>query len=349
MSAISLSPSNAFPVRHDWARSEVEALFDLPFAELLHRAGSAHRQHFDPAEVQVSTLLSVKTGGCPEDCGYCPQAARYHTGVDTTKLMETDAVVEKAKQAKAAGASRFCMGAAWRSPKDRDVPKVAAMIREVKALGLETCATLGMLSGTQAQALKDAGLDYYNHNLDTDPEFYGDIIHTREMQDRLDTLTHVRDAGMKTCCGGIVGMGESRRQRAGLLQTLANLPAHPDSVPINRLVQVEGTPLAGTAELDPFEFVRTVAVARIIMPKSMVRLSAGRESMSDELQALCFAAGANSIFYGEKLLTTGNPDTERDLALFARLGLRPMQVESAKDDRIDTCTTTVHAGITEAA
>lgn len=338
-----------FPVRHDWSRSEVEALFDLPFPELLHRAGSAHRQHFDPAEVQVSTLLSVKTGGCPEDCSYCPQAARYHTGVDATKLMELDAVVEKAKQAKSAGASRFCMGAAWRSPKDRDIPKVAAMIREVKALGLETCATLGMLSGEQAHALRDAGLDYYNHNLDTDPEFYGDIIHTREMQDRFDTLERVRDAGLKTCCGGIVGMGESRRQRAGLLRTLANLPAHPDSVPINRLVQVEGTPLHGTTELDPFEFVRTVAVARILMPKSMVRLSAGRESMSDELQALCFTAGANSIFYGEKLLTTGNPDTERDLALFARLGLRPMQVEAARDDAIDACTATVHAGITEAA
>ena len=349
MSAISLSPSNAFPVRHDWARSEVEALFDLPFAELLHRAGSAHRQHFDPAEVQVSTLLSVKTGGCPEDCGYCPQAARYHTGVEATKLMETDAVVAKARQAKAAGASRFCMGAAWRSPKDRDIPKVAAMIREVKSLGLETCATLGMLSGEQAQALKAAGLDYYNHNIDTAPELYGDIIHTREMQDRFDTLGHVRDAGMKTCCGGIVGMGESRRQRAGLLQTLANLPAHPDSVPINRLVQVEGTPLHGTVELDPFDFVRTIAVARILMPKSMVRLSAGREAMSDELQALCFAAGANSIFYGEKLLTTGNPDTERDMALFARLGMRPMQVETAEDDSIDACTTTVHAGITEAA
>ncbi|MFT4178725.1 MAG: biotin synthase BioB [Thermomonas sp.] len=348
MPAVAKLP-DSFPVRHDWSRTEVEALFDLPFTELLHRAGSAHRQHFDPAEVQVSTLLSVKTGGCPEDCGYCPQAARYHTGVNATKLMETDAVVEKAKQAKAAGASRFCMGAAWRSPKDRDIPKVAAMIREVKALGLETCATLGMLSGDQAHALRDAGLDYYNHNIDTDPEFYGDIIHTREVQDRFDTLAHVRDAGMKTCCGGIVGMGESRRQRAGLLRTLANLPAHPDSVPINRLVQVEGTPLAGTKELDPFEFVRTVAVARIIMPKSMVRLSAGRESMSDELQALCFAAGANSIFYGEKLLTTGNPDTERDMALFARLGLRPMQVAAAEDDSIDACTATVHAGITEAA
>ena len=322
MSAVSETPS----LRHDWSREEVRALFDLPFPELLHRAGIVHRAHFDPAQVQVSTLLSIKTGGCPEDCGYCPQAARYHTGVDATKLMSTEAVLEKAKQAKAAGASRFCMGAAWRSPKDRDIPKVAAMISEVKALGLETCATLGMLSGEQARALRAAGLDYYNHNLDTAPEFYGEIIHTREYQDRLDTLTHVRDVGMKTCCGGIVGMGEQREQRAGLLQTLANLPAHPDSVPINRLVQVEGTPLAGTATLDPFEFVRTVAIARILMPKSMVRLSAGRESMSDELQALCFLAGANSIFYGEKLLTTGNPDTERDMALFGRLGLVPMPV-----------------------
>ncbi|TLX22738.1 biotin synthase BioB [Thermomonas fusca] len=339
----------AFPVRHDWSRSEVEALFALPFTELLYRAACAHRQHFDPSEVQVSTLLSVKTGGCPEDCSYCPQAARYHTGVDATKLMDPAEVVEKARQAKAAGASRFCMGAAWRSPKDRDIPKVAEMIREVKALGLETCATLGMLSGGQARALKDAGLDYYNHNIDTDPEFYGDVIHTRQMQDRFDTLAQVRDAGMKTCCGGIVGMGESRRQRAGLLMTLANLPAHPDSVPINRLVQVEGTPLHGTVELDPFEFVRTVAVARILMPKSMVRLSAGRETMSDELQALCFAAGANSIFHGEKLLTTGNPDTGRDKALFERLGLRPMQVDAVRDDSIDACTATVHAGITEAA
>jgi biotin synthase len=325
--------------RHDWSRSEVRALFDLPFPELLHRAGTVHRATFDPAEVQVSTLLSVKTGGCPEDCGYCPQAARYHTGVEATKLMSTEAVVEKARQAKAAGASRFCMGAAWRSPKDRDIPKVAAMISEVKALGLETCATLGMLSGDQAKALREAGLDYYNHNLDTAPEFYNQIIHTREMQDRLDTLSHVRDVGMKTCCGGIVGMGESRDQRAGLLQTLANLPAHPDSVPINRLVQVEGTPLAGTDQLDPFEFVRSIAVARILMPRSMVRLSAGRESMSDELQALCFLAGANSIFYGEKLLTTGNPDTERDMALFARLGLKPMALVEQGS--------TVHADIVE--
>ena len=330
-------------VRHDWSQAEVEALFDLPFPELLHRAASVHRAHFDPAEVQVSTLLSVKTGGCPEDCAYCPQAARYHTGVQATKLMELEQVVEKAKQAKAAGATRFCMGAAWRSPKDRDIPKVAAMIREVKALGLETCATLGMLSAEQAQALKGAGLDYYNHNLDTAPEFYGEIIHTREFQDRLDTLEHVREAGLKTCCGGIVGMGETRAQRAAFLRTLANLPAHPDSVPINRLVEVQGTPLAekGTSkELDPFEFVRTIAVARLLMPRSMVRLSAGRESMSDELQALCFLAGANSIFYGEKLLTTGNPDVERDQALFARLGLKPMPVVETGG--------TVHADIAEA-
>jgi biotin synthase len=270
--------------------------------------------------------------------------------------MSTEAVLEKARQAKAAGASRFCMGAAWRSPKDRDIPKVAEMIQGVKALGLETCATLGMLSGGQAQALKSAGLDYYNHNIDTAPDFYGEIIHTREFQDRLDTLSHVRDAGMKTCCGGIVGMGESREQRAGLLQALATLPAHPDSVPINRLVEVAGTPLADrhtAAELDPFEFVRTVAVARILMPKSMVRLSAGRESMSDELQALCFAAGANSIFYGEKLLTTGNPDTERDMALFARLGLVPMPVDAdtaghdadTGHDHPGACGDTVHAAI----
>lgn len=334
------------PLRHDWKREEILALFDLPFTELLYQAAGVHREHFDPAEVQVSTLLSVKTGGCPEDCAYCPQAQRYHTGVEAQKLMELDAVLDKARAAKAAGASRFCMGAAWRSPKDRDIPKVAAMIREVKALGLETCATLGMLSNGQAHALRDAGLDYYNHNLDTAPEFYGEIVRTREYQDRLDTLEQVRDAGMKTCCGGIVGMGETRAQRAGLLQALANLPAHPDSVPINRLVQVEGTPLHGAAQLDPFEFVRTIAVARILMPRSMVRLSAGRESMSDELQALCFAAGANSIFYGEKLLTTGNPDVERDQALFARLGLRPMEV------RVDAHGYghggTVHADIVEA-
>ena len=338
-------------IRHDWRREELLALFDLPLTELLFRAATVHREHFDPAQVQVSTLLSVKTGGCPEDCGYCPQAQRYHTGVDATRLMDTAQVLEKARQARDAGASRFCMGAAWRSPKDRDIPKVAEMIAGVKALGLETCATLGMLSPGQAHALRGAGLDYYNHNLDTAPEFYGDVIHTRQYQDRLDTLEHVRDAGLKTCCGGIVGMGETRGQRAGLLQALANLPAHPDSVPVNRLVQVAGTPLAGTAELDPFEFVRVIAVARIAMPRSMVRLSAGREAMSDELQALCFAAGANSIFYGEKLLTTGNPDVERDQALFARLGLRPMPLLQCESGHGTATVTgaTVHADITEPA
>jgi biotin synthase len=326
-------------IRHDWTREDVRALLDLPFADLLERAHATHRAHHDANAVQVSTLLSIKTGGCPEDCAYCPQAARYATGVEAEKLMSLDAVLAKAAQAKAAGASRFCMGAAWRSPKDRDIPKVAAMVSAVKALGLETCATLGMLSQPQADALKGAGLDYYNHNLDTAPEFYSEIIHTRDYQDRLDTLEHVRDAGLKTCCGGIVGMGETRTERAGLLHTLATLPAHPDSVPINRLVQVKGTPLAGTKALDPFEFVRTIAVARILMPASMVRLSAGRAEMSDELQALCFFAGANSIFYGEKLLTTGNPDVEADQALFARLGIHAMEVEIESG--------TVHADIVE--
>ena len=346
MSAVSQLPTDSRGPRHDWTQAEVLALFELPFTELLHRAGAVHRRHFDPAQVQVSTLLSVKTGGCPEDCSYCPQAQRYHTGVEASKLMAAEDVVAKARAAKASGATRFCMGAAWRSPKDRDIPKVAAMVREVKALGLETCATLGMLSPSQAQALKSAGLDYYNHNLDTAPDFYGDVITTRAYQDRLDTLTHVRDAGMKTCCGGIVGMGESRDQRAGLLRTLANLPAHPDSVPINRLVPVAGTPLAEKdtlAELDPFEFVRTIAVARLLMPASMVRLSAGRESMSDELQALCFLAGANSIFYGEKLLTTGNPETDRDQALLQRLGLRPMPAAVAEPGA--ACKQAVHATI----
>jgi len=313
-------------IRHDWSRDDALALFDLPLTELLFRAAGVHRAHFDPAEVQVSTLLSIKTGGCPEDCGYCPQAARYHTGVEAEKLMSLDAVLAQAQAAKAAGATRFCMGAAWRSPKDRDIDKVGAMVAGVRALGMETCATLGMLSPEQAERLKAAGLDYYNHNLDTAPEYYGEVIHTREYQDRLDTLEQVRRVGMKTCCGGIVGMGESRAQRAGLLQALANLPEHPQSVPINRLVRVAGTPLAASEDLDPFEFVRTIAVARIMMPASMVRLSAGRSEMSDELQAMCFLAGANSIFYGEKLLTTGNPEIERDQALFARLGLRPMPV-----------------------
>ncbi|MEZ5457313.1 MAG: biotin synthase BioB [Lysobacteraceae bacterium] len=311
-------------VRHDWSREEILALFNLPFNELMFQATSVHRATFDPNEVQISTLLSVKTGGCPEDCGYCPQAQRYQTGVQAEKLMPLEAVLEKARAAKAAGASRFCMGAAWRAPKDRDIDKISEMVREVNALGLETCATLGMLTESQAQSLKDAGLAYYNHNLDTAPEFYDAVIRTREYQDRLDTLEKIRKVGMKTCCGGIVGMGETREQRAGMLQVLANLPQHPESVPINQLVQVEGTPLHGTPKLDPLEFVRTIAVARLTMPKSMVRLSAGREEMSDEVQALCFLAGANSIFYGEKLLTTCNPAAERDQALFEKLGLRPM-------------------------
>jgi biotin synthase len=328
-------------IRHDWSREEVEHLFALPFNDLLFQAQTVHRQYHDPNAVQVSTLLSIKTGGCPEDCAYCPQAARYSTGVKAEKLMSVEAVLSRAQAAKDAGASRFCMGAAWRSPKDRDVVKVAEIVAAVKGLGLQTCATLGMLSQPQADTLKAAGLDFYNHNLDTAPDYYGEIIHTREFQDRLDTLDHVRQAGLKTCCGGIVGMGESRAQRAGLLTTLANLPEHPESVPINRLVQVAGTPLAGTEALDPFEFVRSIAVARIIMPASVVRLSAGRETMDDALQALCFAAGANSIFYGEKLLTTGNPDVERDRRLFERLGLKPMEVEIEPG--------TVHADIVERA
>ncbi|AVP96879.1 biotin synthase BioB [Ahniella affigens] len=327
------------PLRNDWTRDEVLALFALPFNDLIFRAQTVHREHFDANEVQVSTLLSIKTGACPEDCAYCPQSARYDTGLKAERLMPLAAVIAKAKEAKASGASRFCMGAAWRSPRDKDIAPVADMVREVKALGLETCATLGMLSRDQAAALKHAGLDYYNHNLDTSPEFYGEIISTRCYQDRLDTLTHVRDVGMKTCCGGIVGMGESQTDRAGLLMALANLPAHPDSVPINRLVRVAGTPLAEQAELDAFEFVRTIAVARIMMPKSMVRLSAGRETMSEELQSLCFLAGANSIFYGEKLLTTANPEADADRALFAKLGIRPLQVIDSGN--------TVHAGITE--
>jgi biotin synthase len=328
-------------LRHDWTLDEVERLFALPFNDLLFQAQTVHRQHHDPNAVQVSTLLSIKTGGCPEDCAYCPQAARYATGVKAEKLMSVEAVLARAQAAKDAGASRFCMGAAWRSPKDRDVAKVAEIVSAVKGLGLQTCATLGMLSQPQADTLKAAGLDFYNHNLDTSPDFYGEIIHTREYQDRLDTLDHVRQAGLRTCCGGIVGMGESRTQRAGLLRTLANLPEHPESVPINRLVQVAGTPLHGTDALDPFEFVRSIAVARILMPASVVRLSAGRETMDDALQALCFAAGANSIFYGEKLLTTGNPDVEHDRRLFERLGLKPLEVEVEPG--------TVHADIVEPA
>ena len=311
-------------VRHDWTRAEIQALFDLPFPDLIFHAQRIHRLHFDPREVQISTLLSIKTGGCPEDCAYCPQSAHYEAGVKADKLMEIGAVLDEARAAKAAGASRFCMGAAWRSPKGRDLEQVCAMVAGVRALGLETCATLGMLSGPQAARLKSAGLDYYNHNLDTSPEFYGEIISTRTYQDRLDTLSHVRAAGIRVCCGGIVGMGEGRHDRIGMIATLASLPAHPESVPINLLVRVEGTPLASGTTLDPLEFVRIIAVARIAMPASVVRLSAGREDMSEETQALCFLAGANSIFYGPKLLTTPNPAPDRDLGLMGRLGLVPM-------------------------
>jgi len=304
---------------------DVEALLNLPFNDLLFRAQCVHREHHDPNGVQLSTLLSIKTGGCPEDCAYCPQSSHYDTSVKAEKLMALGAVLAEARAAKRAGASRFCMGAAWREPKDRDLDKVCAMVEGVKALGLETCATLGMLTADQARRLKAAGLDYYNHNLDTSPEYYGAIITTRTYQDRLDTLAAVRAAGIHVCCGGIVGMGESNEDRIGLIATLANLPVHPESVPINMLVRVAGTPLASAASIDPIDFVRTIAVARITMPRSMVRLSAGREDMSEEMQALCFLAGANSIFYGPKLLTTPNPERDRDRALMDKLGLVPMQ------------------------
>lgn len=304
-----------------WSVDDIVALFELPFSDLMFRAQTVHRQHFDPNAVQVSTLLSIKTGGCSEDCGYCPQAARYHTDVENEPLMALDDVVAAAKEAKDNGASRFCMGAAWRGPKQRDLEPVLKMIAEVKALGLETCATLGMLKEGQAEQLKEAGLDYYNHNLDTAPEYYGEIITTRTYQDRLETLDRVRSQNIHVCSGGIIGMGESRVQRAGLLAQLANMEQPPESVPINLLTQVEGTPLHGTEKLDPFEFVRTIAAARITMPTSYVRLSAGRQSMNESTQALCFLAGANSIFYGEKLLTTGNPEAESDKQLFAKLGI----------------------------
>ena len=310
-------------IRSDWTLAEVRELHALPFADLIWHAQSVHRRYFDPNQVQVSTLLSIKTGACPEDCAYCPQSIRYDTGLERESLMDPGTVIERARMAKANGATRFCMGAAWRSPKDRDLETVADMVRGVRELGLETCATLGMLTPAQARRLKDAGLDYYNHNLDTSEDFYGEIITTRTYQDRLDTLAAVRDAGIHVCCGGILGMGEDASDRVALLHTLATLSPHPESVPVNQLVQVEGTPLAGTAPLDPIEFVRIIAVARILMPRAHVRLSAGRSSMSDEMQALCFLAGANSIFYGEKLLTTGNPDTASDHALFGRLGIRP--------------------------
>jgi biotin synthase len=317
-------PEQPPAIRHDWSQTEVLAIFELPFGDLIYRAQSIHRSHFNPNEVQVSTLLSIKTGGCPEDCAYCPQSAHYHTGLKSQSLLAKESVLAEARKAKDAGASRFCMGAAWRAPGDSDIDEVVELITGVKSLGLETCATLGMLTRDQAGRLKQAGLDYYNHNLDTSESYYGQIISTRTYQDRLDTLAHVREAGMHVCCGGILGMGESAADRADMLRTLANLPEHPESVPINLLVKVEGTPLATARAIDPLDFVRTVALARILMPASVVRLSAGRDSMSDELQALCFLAGANSIFHGEKLLTTPNPEANSDRRLFTRLGLRPM-------------------------
>jgi biotin synthase len=308
-------------LRHDWTANEIGEYFDLPFNDLLYQAQQQHRTSFDPNQVQVSTLLSIKTGRCPEDCGYCPQSVRYDTGLENESLLPLEQVLDQARAARARGSSRFCMGAAWRAPKDRDLDPVIEMVKEVKALGLETCLTLGMLSDAQTERLREAGLDYYNHNLDTSPEFYGEIITTRTYQDRLDTLQRVRKAGINVCCGGIVGMGEARADRIGLLRQLANQSKHPESVPINLLVKVEGTPLADSRDLDPIEFVRTIAVARILMPASFVRLSAGREAMSDEMQALCFLAGANSVFYGEKLLTTPNPAADRDRRLFDRLGI----------------------------
>jgi biotin synthase len=316
--------------RHDWTLTEVEALFALPFTELVFQAAAVHRQWFDPTEVQRSQLLSVKTGGCAEDCGYCSQSAHFDTGLAASKLMQVDAVVAEARAARDGGAQRFCMGAAWRELKDRDLPQLSAMISGVKALGLETCATLGMLTQDQADALKEAGLDYYNHNLDTGPEYYGQVVTTRTYQDRLDTLSAVRNAGVNVCCGGIVGMGETRRDRASLLHSLATLPEHPDSLPVNALVPIKGTPLGESELIDGLEFVRTVAVARLVCPKAVVRLSAGREGMSRELQALCFLAGANSIFVGSRLLTTSNPEVDADDRLFADLGIRPMGTVDAK-------------------
>ncbi len=316
--------------RHDWTLAEVEALFELPFTDLVFRAAAVHRRWFDPTELQLSQLLSVKTGGCPEDCGYCAQSQHFKTGVAASKLMDAEAVIAKAAEAKAGGAQRFCMGAAWRDVKERDMPKLTAMIAGVKALGLETCATLGMMTPDQAKALKAAGLDFYNHNLDTGPDYYDKVVTTRTYQERLDTLAAVRDAGMSTCCGGIVGMGETRRDRAGLLHQLATLPSHPESLPINDLMPIAGTPLGGSSPVDGFEFVRMIAVARLVCPKSVVRIAAGREHMSKELQALCFLAGANSIFVGGRLLTTNNPDPNVDEALLAELKMRPMTMKSAE-------------------
>ncbi len=327
-----MSATASVATRHDWSLAEVRALFEQPFNDLLFQAQTVHRAHFDPNRVQVSTLLSIKTGACPEDCKYCPQSGHYNTGLDKEKLMEVQKVLEAAAEAKAIGSTRFCMGAAWKHPSAKDMPYVLEMVKGVKKLGLETCMTLGRLTQEQAQALADAGLDYYNHNLDTSPEFYGNIITTRTYSERLQTLAYVREAGMKICSGGILGMGESVDDRAGLLIQLANLPEHPESVPINMLVKVKGTPLAEEKDVDPFDFIRTLAVARIIMPKSHVRLSAGREQMNEQMQALVFMAGANSIFYGEKLLTTKNPQAEKDMQLFARLGIKPEEREEHADE-----------------
>ena len=324
-------------VRHDWDIQEIEALFDLPFNDLVYRAQAVHRDTFDPNEIQVSTLLSIKTGACSEDCGYCSQSAKHDTSLEREKLLPLEEVIEAASAAREKGATRFCMGAAWRNPTDRNLEKVVEMIQAVHDLGMETCVTLGMLTGQQADRLKEAGLDYYNHNLDTSPEFYGNVITTRTFDDRLDTLGHVRDAGINICSGGILGMGESRTDRARMLQELCNLPKHPESVPINMLVQVEGTPLFGSEKLDPLEFVRTIAVARILMPGSWVRLSAGRTGMSDELQALCFLAGANSMFYGDRLLTTDNPEADRDRELLGRLGMRMAEHHDAELQAAKSC------------
>lgn len=320
-------------IRHDWTLKEIEALFELPFSDLMYRAQTTHRQYHDPNAVQISTLLSIKTGACPEDCKYCSQSGHHNTGLEKEKLMQIEKVVQEAKAALDKGASRFCMGAAWRSPREKDMMYVVEMVKQVKSLGLETCMTLGMLDKDQAQELADAGLDYYNHNLDTSPEHYNAIITTRSYQDRLDTLSNVRDAGMKVCCGGILGLGEGRKDRAGLLKQLSNLPEHPESVPINMLVKVEGTPLENADDVDEFEFIRTIAIARIIMPKSFVRLSAGRESMNDQMQSMCYLAGANSIFYGEKLLTADNNEASKDMELFDRLGIHPLKIgESVSDE-----------------
>jgi biotin synthase len=327
------SPSslNQASIRHDWTIEEVNALFEQPFSDLMFQAQTVHRQNFDPNQVQVSTLLSIKTGACPEDCKYCPQSARYDTGLEKERLMEIDKVILRAQEAKQAGSTRFCMGAAWRNPRDRDMPYVTEMVKEVKKLGLETCMTLGMLTSDQALSLKQSGLDYYNHNLDTSPEFYGDIITTRTYQDRLDTLENVRGSGMNVCSGGIVGMGETTSDRSSLLMQLANLEHHPESVPINMLVKVKGTPMENVEDLDYFEFIRTIAIARLMMPKSYVRLSAGREAMNEQMQAMCFLAGANSIFYGCKLLTTSNPETHEDVTLFKKLGINSAQTRDYSD------------------